>query len=66
VLVLEAGRLVSDEERYLADRRTSRLTDRMYRPREVVERERRAARDAADAAAAAAPADATPGGGPPV
>ena len=66
VLVLEAGRLVSDEERYLADRRTSRLTDRMYRPREVVERERRAAREAADAAAAAAPADATPGGGPPV
>jgi len=42
VLVLEQGALVSDETRYLAERRRARLTDRMYRPREVVEREERA------------------------
>ena len=64
VLVLEAGRLVSDETRYLGDRRNSRLTDRMYRPREVVERERRVAREAA--AAADDPVLAAPGGGDPV
>ena len=42
VLVLEQGALVSDETRFLAERRRARLTDRMYRPREVVEREERA------------------------
>jgi cell division transport system ATP-binding protein len=46
VLVLEQGRLVSDETRYLAERRTARLTDLMYRPREVVEREARDRRQA--------------------
>jgi len=47
VLVLEQGRLVSDEERWLGDRRKSRLTDRMYRPREEIERETRSREAAA-------------------
>ncbi len=47
VLLLEHGRLVSDEERRLGDRRKSRLTDGMYRPREEIEREARARETAA-------------------
>jgi cell division transport system ATP-binding protein len=34
VLVLEAGRLISDEERHVPGRHTVQLTDRMYRPGE--------------------------------
>jgi cell division transport system ATP-binding protein len=54
VLVLEQGTLVSDETRYLAERRTARLTDLMYRPREVVEREARIRRRAGGADGSAA------------
>ena len=55
VLVLEQGALVSDETRFLAERRRARLTDRMYRPREVVEREERARERARQRDEAASP-----------
>ena len=41
VIVLEDGRILSDEDRYLPERRTARLEDHMYRPHSTNDAEAR-------------------------